>query len=468
MEHDAGSPAAGEPARYVAAPDAPSSSSTPAAAASATATPAAPPAAPPAAAAAGSASPGGFARLARLAPGALAASYADLCAGAWPVGPEQLPVVYHPSYNISFFGIEKLHPFDSGKFAKVVKALKREGVLRGDGQLVTPREATPELLADVHTEDYLHRIHNHNFTVVQVTELAPLAMLPNRLLQWRVVAPMRMHVGGTMLALGLALERGWAVNVGGGMHHASAGRGMGWCPFDDIMLGVRRARRAVAAAEGAGAEAAAAGAAGAAVAAAGGSGTAAPGADAAVDAAAAGAAAGNGGDSGGGVGGGSLKVLVIDLDAHQGNGVEHDKLTLGDTQLFILDMYNAGVFPRDDEAKAAIDIKVELKSGTEDDIYLNRLRAALERAALVLPKPDLVVYNAGTDILAGDPLGRLAVSPAGVVERDELVWRWSRDVAQAPIAMLLSGGYAKDSAAVISTSLANLFNKFDLNPAPGA
>jgi acetoin utilization deacetylase AcuC-like enzyme len=111
----------------------------------------------------------------------------------------------------------------------------------------------------------------------QVTELAPLAMLPNFLLQWRVVAPMRrvahtvtlpgpmcgccsttcpsqagestggspattsaesarvtltmprrrMHVGGSMLAAGLALERGWAINLGGGMHHASADQGMG-------------------------------------------------------------------------------------------------------------------------------------------------------------------------------------------------------------------------------------------------
>ncbi|PNW84775.1 hypothetical protein CHLRE_03g158200v5 [Chlamydomonas reinhardtii] len=458
MEHRTGT-AASEAARYVSAPDVPTDN---AAAASASASAAAA-TTPPASAATAATAPtagaaSGFGALARVSPGALAAAYADLCAGAWP-GPEQLPLVYHPNYNISFFGIEKLHPFDAGKFAKVVKALKRDGVVLGDAQLVTPREATPEMLSDVHTADYLHRIHNHNFTVVQVTELAALAMLPNKLLQWRVVAPMRMHVGGTMLALGLALERGWAVNIGGGMHHASADRGMGWCPFDDIMLGVRRARRAVAAA----AEAAEAAEAGAGAGVAQGEGASAPaagpqsGGEAAAEAAAAEAAA-----AGDGAGAGGLKVLVIDLDAHQGNGVERDKLALGDGQLYILDMYNAGVFPRDDEAKAGIDIRVELKSGTEDDVYLNRLRAALERAALVLPRPDLVVYNAGTDVLAGDPLGRLGVSHAGVVERDELVWRWCRDVARAPIAMLLSGGYAKDSAAVITASLTNLINKFDL------
>lgn len=86
------------------------------------------------------------------------------------------------------------------------------------------------------------------------------------------ITPMKYHVGGTMLAAALAFERGWAINVGGGMHHgfrwvltphlesnpscptrlcltcvhacACSSDGMGWCPFDDIMLAVRRVRSA--------------------------------------------------------------------------------------------------------------------------------------------------------------------------------------------------------------------------------
>lgn len=64
-------------------------------------------------------------------------------------------------------------------------------------------------------------------------------LLPNFLLQRNVVTPIKYHAAGTMLAAGLALQRGWALNLGGGMHHASAKEGMGWCPFDDIMLAVR-------------------------------------------------------------------------------------------------------------------------------------------------------------------------------------------------------------------------------------
>lgn len=70
---------------------------------------------------------------------------------------------------------------------------------------------------------------NRNWRVVQITELAPLALMPNFLLQRQVVRPMQHHVGGTILAAGLAVERGWAINLGGGMHHASARDGMGWC-----------------------------------------------------------------------------------------------------------------------------------------------------------------------------------------------------------------------------------------------
>lgn len=56
-----------------------------------------------------------------------------------------------------------------------------------------------------------------------------------------------------------------------------------------------------------------------------------------------------------------LKVLLLDLDAHQGNGVQRDKLNTHDSELTIVDLHTANIFPRDDEAAAAIDVRV---SGT--------------------------------------------------------------------------------------------------------
>jgi histone deacetylase 11 len=56
--------------------------------------------------------------------------------------------------------------------------------------------------------------------VVQVTETPSLLLVPNAVLRWRLLSPLRYHAAGTMLAAGLALEHGWGINLGGGMHHA--------------------------------------------------------------------------------------------------------------------------------------------------------------------------------------------------------------------------------------------------------
>lgn len=93
------------------------------------------------------------------------------------------------------------------------------------------------------------------------------------------------------------------------------------------------------------------------------------------------------------------------METLQGNGYEKDKLTFEDRNVYILDMYNAELWPQDALAKTAIDNMVELKCGTQDTDYLTKLESALDQAAREF-QPDLILYNAGTDILKGDPLGR--------------------------------------------------------------
>eukprot|EP00775_Hariotina_reticulata_P006602 gene6602-6830_t len=215
-----------------------------------------------------------------------------------------------------------------------------------------------------------------------------------------VLDPMRLHVGGTVLAAALAVLHGYAINLGGGMHHAHSTDGAGWCPYADISLAIKKIR---AASQGA-----------------------------------------------------VQRILVVDLDVHQGNGVERDKLAAGDQDLFILDVYNRDAFPWDQQAKAAINVKVELEQGTSDVTYLSALEAALQCAVAKFPQPHLLIYNAGTDILAGDPLGRFNVSPAAVVQRDAAVFALAAEQLKCPIVMLLSGGYTKASAGVIVDSVVNL------------
>ena len=73
-------------------------------------------------------------------------------------------------------------------------------------------------------------------------------------------------------------------------------------------------------------------------------------------------------------------------------------------------------------------------------------------------EPNFIIYNAGTDILKGDPLGLLDITPEGVVERDEFVFRSALE-RSIPLVMLLSGGYLRSSARVIANSIVNLRDK---------
>lgn len=342
-------------------------------------------------------------------------------ASPWP--DTKLPIVYSPKYNISFWGIENLHPFDSKKYANVVNMLETAGIL-SENQLAPAPEASLESLKDVHTTKYLEELENSPLKVAMVTQLAPLALLPAFLLRKKVLHPMRLMAGGSVLAAALALERGWALNLGGGMHHASYHDGGGWCCYDDITLLLRTLKRASK--------------------------------------------------------GEFNRAMIIDVDVHQGNGHERSKLhfaklaaqgngptstststTAADMpDTFTVDVYNKQIYPLDEPAKAGIDVDVPLFLGTGDKEYLTKLSAALDEAfRRCQPPPQLVVYNAGTDILAGDPLGGLDVSEQGVIERDEMVFQAALKHG-VPLVMITSGGYSKDSAACIAHTIENLAHKF--------
>ncbi|XP_058189111.1 histone deacetylase 2 isoform X2 [Rhododendron vialii] len=290
----------------------------------------------------------------------------------------KVPLIYSPSYDIAFLGIEKLHPFDSSKWGRICRFLIAGGVL-DNKCIVEPREATKDDLLVVHSESYLNSLKRSS-TVSIIIEVPPVALLPNFLVQQKVLHPFRKQVGGSILAAKLAKERGWAINVGGGFHHCSGDKGGGFCVYADISLCIHYAFVQLH----------------------------------------------------------ISRVMIIDLDAHQGNG--HEKDFSDDRRVYILDMYNPEIYPFDYEARRYISQKVEVAvAGRMFD-------------------PELVLYNAGTDILDGDPLGRLKISPDGITRRDEKVFRFSRE-RNIPLVMLTSGGYMKSSARVIADSIENLSKK---------
>jgi acetoin utilization deacetylase AcuC-like enzyme len=129
-----------------------------------------------------------------------------------------------------------------------------------------------------------------------------------------------------------------------------------------------------------------------------------------------------------------LRVAVIDLDVHQGNGTA--SIFAQDASVFTLSLHGEKNFPF---RKEASDLDVQLPDGCLDAPYLQALEHALDELARRF-EPGLVLYLAGADPFVGDRLGRLALSFDGLEARDRRVfdWAWQRRI---PLAFSMAGGY---------------------------
>ena len=253
----------------------------------------------------------------------------------------------------------------------------------------------------VHTDVYV-KLLRHSHIVAEALEVYVLGRLPRWMLEYAVVRPMRWATAGTVLASRLALHGDSAVNLAGGYHHANSQRGEGFCLFSDVGVAVRKLRR--------------------------------EGLLAAED-----------------------RIAIIDLDAHQGNGFE--RVFMDDPQVSIMDMYNADIYPADRVAKEGIHTDIPLDHGVDGATYLAALRESLPRFLDAVSPLRLVYYNAGTDPLAGDPLGGMKLSYEDILERDQIVFEALLE-REIPFVMLPSGGYTNQSYALIADSVSWLLERF--------
>jgi len=130
------------------------------------------------------------------------------------------------------------------------------------------------------------------------------------------------------------------------------------------------------------------------------------------------------------------RAAVVDCDVHQGNGTA--TIFEFDPSVFTFSMHGAKNYPL---FKARSTLDVELPDATGDEVYLHTLAAHLPR--VFSHRPDIVFYLGGADPFAGDKLGRLSLSLAGLRARDELVLSECR-ARGVPVATVMSGGYAAD------------------------
>ena len=195
----------------------------------------------------------------------------------------------------------------------------------------------------------------------------------------RVSLRARLATAGTVMAARLALDHGIACNTAGGSHHARRAQGAGFCTFNDVAVAAHLLL-----------------------------------ADGEVE-----------------------RVLVIDLDVHQGDGTA--EICDGNPAIRTVSMHAEKNYPA--RKKLSV-IDVALPDGTADDAYLEMLDWLLPQTIEGF-NPDLVFYNAGVDPHRDDRLGRLDLSDNGLLKRDRRVFSWCRRLG-IPVASVLGGGYSHD------------------------
>lgn len=350
-----------------------------------------------------------------------------------------MPIVYDHGYNIPF--VSYLHAFDTQKYVKIIDSLTNKiSDFQDNVCSPLPLEEVDAQLAISHSAEYLDSLQSSS-GLAAALEIDFLRWIPYCILKQTLVRSMKLQYAGSLRAADLALQQGWAINVGGGYHHASRASGGGFCMFNDITAIVRRLLE----------------------------------------------------------GGNVHRIMIIDLDAHQGDGYEEDlRAEIRAGQIHIVDAYTPSLYNDWNGTRKLIGTKIHYFTKDNGTQFLATLRKKLP-AAIAAFQPDFVIYNAGTDPLIGDRYGDLQFTETALLQRDEFVWRscgfpyipcgitvkkeiqrcrfmrFNSDERRlrprkspklpetpVPIVMLLSGGYSSRSSEVISASFLNLFLKFGL------
>ena len=301
-------------------------------------------------------------------------------------------IYYHPKYNIDLGIFNKLHPFDGKKFAKIYNALKS----LPDIQFKQPSGPVTQEQINHFVNELMQRLLKGKRFILGALEVPFIPLLPYFIIDNRILLPMRWAVAGTIAAANDALDGNNSWNLGGGYHHASPHSAEGFCIYNDIGItvkGLYETRR--------------------------------------IDE--------------------SDKILIIDIDAHQGNGNCHTFML--NRNVTILDIYNADIYPNSRAAIERVDINVPLSMGTGGAEYLGALNNALTKLDSAYR---LAFVVAGSDVIDTDPLGGLKLSIKDVVSRDKMVVDILRSLS-IPTVILGGGGYSANSAIAVSKSLRELY-----------
>ena len=131
------------------------------------------------------------------------------------------------------------------------------------------------------------------------------------------------------------------------------------------------------------------------------------------------------------------KILIVDLDVHQGNGTA--EILSQEPRVFTFSMHGEKNYPSN---KPSSDLDIGIPDLTNDDKYLSLLKKHLNEIFESF-QPDFVFYQSGVDVLTSDKLGRLSLTLNGCMQRDELVYRVCK-TNSVPVTTTMGGGYSEN------------------------
>ena len=247
-----------------------------------------------------------------------------------------------------------------------------------DIELVEAPRATDTQILYAHDPSYLIKVIEGKLSPQEQREIG---------FPWseQMVERSRRSAGATVAAAKTAMREGIAANLAGGTHHAYRDAGSGFCVFNDSAIAARTLQKEISP---------------------------------------------------------NLKIAVIDLDVHQGNGTA--SILQNDDSIFTLSIHGENNFPFKKEES---DLDLGLADGCNDAVYLASLTACLEQLDARF-KADCLLFLAGADPHEGDRLGRLEVSKEGMRQRDEMVFQYALD-RQLPLAFSMAGGYGKEIGSTV-------------------
>jgi acetoin utilization deacetylase AcuC-like enzyme len=240
------------------------------------------------------------------------------------------------------------HVFPVRKYRTIYERLLMSGAKKD--QFLVPQPASDEDVLLAHTPRYVKKLKTGTLSAAEIAMIELPFSLDLVKFAW-------LTAGGTILTAEKALEKGVAVHIGGGFHHAFHDHGEGFCVINDVAIALERLKRR----------------------------------------------------------GGVRRAMVVDCDLHQGNGTAH--ILSGRDYAFTFSIHQMDIYPSE---KAQSTVDVGLWAGDGDTQYIKAMRAHFPRLYREF-EPDLVLYLAGADPFEKDQLGGLRVTKEGLRERDRIV-----------------------------------------------